>query len=114
LAIELTPGPGAYSILGDDLKRPCSAKYSPIYQESARDSAPISEPATRQAPGNTTPTTPTTTSSHTPKNRGRRNWEAAIQAQAVTYSLLRIRDPTDRPQRTALPHRSQCVQVLRM
>jgi hypothetical protein len=25
-SIELTPGPGAYELVGEDLKRPCSAK----------------------------------------------------------------------------------------
>jgi len=38
---DMTPGPGAYQLASDELKRPCSAKYISPYKELERGNAPI-------------------------------------------------------------------------
>lgn len=77
-AIELTPGPGAYELVGDDLKRPCSAKYSLHDKESARGNAPTWESTIPLVQDSITPTIAPTINSHTPKSQGRRTSKEVI------------------------------------
>lgn len=38
---DMTPGPGAYQLASDELKRPCSAKYIFQNKELEKGNAPI-------------------------------------------------------------------------
>lgn len=111
---DMTPGPGAYQLASDELKRPCSAKYLSFYTESAKDNVPISEWMIHLVQASTTLTIIPIISLPFRNNPALKTSKVVILVLAVYFNQLRVRNPSYCTKCTPLPNRSKHLQILRM